>query len=121
MKTVIGPVDVANEEAIEEAPRSPGMKYTHYAPEAPLFIIEADLDKIEQAVTTLQQQNKKWLSLDLMNLKCPMQTGILQLVQVTTMKKWRQIYIKHLDNVMLQLPILFLQLRPICLVLALRL
>ena len=59
IESVIGPVDVANEVAIDEAPRSPGMKYTHYAPEAPLFIIEANLDKIEQAVMTLQQQNKQ--------------------------------------------------------------
>lgn len=59
IEAVIGPVEVANEELIDEAPRSPGMKYTHYAPEAPLLIIEADLDKIEQAVTMLQKQNKQ--------------------------------------------------------------
>lgn len=59
IEAVIGPVEAANETVIEEAPRSPGMKYTHYAPEAPLFIIEADVEKIEQAVKALQAQKKQ--------------------------------------------------------------
>lgn len=59
IEAVIGPVEAASERVMEEAPRSPGMKYAHYAPEAPLFIIEADLEKIEQAVKTLQGQKKQ--------------------------------------------------------------
>ncbi|AOM81565.1 L-threonylcarbamoyladenylate synthase [Salisediminibacterium beveridgei] len=34
----------------KEAPRSPGMKYTHYAPEVPLFLVEGELDALKQAI-----------------------------------------------------------------------
>lgn len=56
---VIGPVEVAHETKAEEAPRSPGMKYAHYAPEAPLYLIEADEEKIRKAVTNCQQNGQK--------------------------------------------------------------
>ena len=59
IEQVIGPVAVTTNEMTEEAPRSPGMKYAHYAPEAPLFIIESNAEKIEDAVTQLQAKNKK--------------------------------------------------------------
>ncbi|WP_303968804.1 L-threonylcarbamoyladenylate synthase [Sporosarcina ureae] len=41
------------------APRAPGMKYTHYAPEAPLFVIEPNADTIAHALETIHQQNKR--------------------------------------------------------------
>ena len=44
IEKLIGPVAVASEEMTDKAPRSPGMKYTHYAPEAPLFIIESNAE-----------------------------------------------------------------------------
>lgn len=62
IEAVIGVVEVAHETSKTEAsrsPRSPGMKYAHYAPEAPLYVIEANVDKIKEAVTTYQQQNLK--------------------------------------------------------------
>ncbi len=59
IERVIGSVEVASEGVLEEAPRAPGMKYTHYAPDAPLLIIEANRAKIAQAVEELHQQNKQ--------------------------------------------------------------
>jgi len=59
IEDVIGPVDVSANEATEEAPRSPGMKYAHYAPEAPLFIIQSNAESITNAVAQLQAKNKK--------------------------------------------------------------
>ena len=41
IEEVIGPVQVQKTKSPDEkAPRSPGMKYMHYAPEAPLFVID---------------------------------------------------------------------------------
>lgn len=59
IEDVIGPVEAASEHVTEKAPRSPGMKYTHYAPEAPVFIIEAQQEKIEQAIAALQAEEQK--------------------------------------------------------------
>lgn len=59
IESVIGPVEAAHEIEAEEAPRSPGMKYAHYAPEAPLFIIERNQEKINQAVTAVQSEGQK--------------------------------------------------------------
>ncbi|WP_172371349.1 L-threonylcarbamoyladenylate synthase [Sporosarcina jiandibaonis] len=59
IEEVIGPVAIADEKAPENTPRAPGMKYRHYAPEAPLFIIESDKEKIENAVKKLQKEHKK--------------------------------------------------------------
>ena len=59
IEEVIGPVAVADEKAPTNTPRAPGMKYRHYAPEAPLFIIESDKEKIENAITKLQKEHKK--------------------------------------------------------------
>ncbi|MFF5993912.1 L-threonylcarbamoyladenylate synthase [Lysinibacillus sp. KU-BSD001] len=43
------------EQKQESTPKAPGMKYTHYAPEAPVYLIEETAD-IATAVATLQQQ-----------------------------------------------------------------
>lgn len=59
IEAVIGPVEAAHEAETKEAPRSPGMKYAHYAPEAPVYIIEADEEKIREALRDGQQQGKK--------------------------------------------------------------
>ena len=59
IEKVIGPVDVTTDEMAVKTPRSPGMKYTHYAPEAPLFIIESSAESIENAVAQLHAENKK--------------------------------------------------------------
>ncbi|AOV08841.1 L-threonylcarbamoyladenylate synthase [Sporosarcina ureilytica] len=59
IESVIGLVETSHELKKEEAPRSPGMKYAHYAPEAPLFIIEANEEKIREAVTAIQEEGQK--------------------------------------------------------------
>lgn len=41
------------------APKAPGMKYTHYAPNAPVYLIAKDAKKIAQAITALHDENKK--------------------------------------------------------------
>ena len=77
IEKVIGLVDVTTGEMAEEAPssprspRSPGMKYAHYAPEAPLFIIEANVEKIEMAVAKLQAEHKKVAVVGPDNFKVP--------------------------------------------------
>lgn len=58
IEEVIGPVETAHPSE-EEAPRSPGMKYTHYAPEAPVYLIEATEDVIQQAIHHYQQKEQK--------------------------------------------------------------
>lgn len=40
-------------------PKSPGMKYTHYAPEAPVYLIEDDNKLIEKAIEHLHAKKKK--------------------------------------------------------------
>lgn len=59
IEAVIGPVEAAHEMETKEAPRSPGMKYAHYAPEAPVYIIEADAEKIQKALIDCTKQGKK--------------------------------------------------------------
>ncbi|TWT27643.1 L-threonylcarbamoyladenylate synthase [Planomicrobium sp. CPCC 101110] len=41
------------------APKSPGMKYTHYAPEAPVYLIEEDARLIEMAIDHVHNEGKK--------------------------------------------------------------
>ena len=57
---VIGPVlePTHAEQKIESTPKAPGMKYTHYAPDAPVYLIEEQAD-IEQAIATLHRQGHK--------------------------------------------------------------
>ncbi|MCZ2258712.1 L-threonylcarbamoyladenylate synthase [Sporosarcina sp. G11-34] len=71
IEEVIGPVAVSANEATEEAPRSPGMKYAHYAPEAPLFIIESNAERIKNAVAQIQADNKKVAVVGPDNFKVP--------------------------------------------------
>lgn len=59
IESVIGPVrsEIRVEEA--EAPRAPGMKYMHYSPDAPVWLIEPNEKQIEQAVQALINEGKK--------------------------------------------------------------
>lgn len=61
LQPVIGEVDASAESAIagEEAPRSPGMKYTHYSPEAPVWLIEPDKDQIRSAINRLKEEGQQ--------------------------------------------------------------
>ena len=53
IEAVIGPVQEANEQLIEVdkvAPKAPGMKYTHYAPKAPLVIVEGEALAVSEQI-----------------------------------------------------------------------
>lgn len=43
----------------KEKPKSPGMKYTHYAPKAPLWLINGDLEFFQQKIDELRTEGKK--------------------------------------------------------------
>ena len=60
LEELIGTVDMATStEDQSSTPRAPGMKYTHYAPNAPLFVIEPNVEYIAHAVDTIHAQNKR--------------------------------------------------------------
>lgn len=42
IEAVIGPVTMAGPTADDAAPKAPGMKYRHYAPQAPAYLLEGD-------------------------------------------------------------------------------
>jgi len=64
LETVIKRVDVdpallASDESRELLqPKAPGMKYTHYAPRAPLFIIDGDVEFFSKCVQTAQAKGQ---------------------------------------------------------------
>ena len=62
LREVVGKVDVAQGvlEALEKSAivRSPGMKYTHYAPTADVVVVEGETAKVVDAIQTLIQQEK---------------------------------------------------------------
>ncbi|MCD7813522.1 MAG: threonylcarbamoyl-AMP synthase [Lachnospiraceae bacterium] len=56
LREVIGPVEMdrgllAADSSVR--PKAPGMKYRHYAPKAPLFIVEGDREKVQEKINTL--------------------------------------------------------------------
>lgn len=60
LEEVCGKVDV--DQALisqEQAPKSPGMKYTHYAPKAPLTVVKGSREFIQQLVKERQRQGVK--------------------------------------------------------------
>lgn len=59
IEAVIGPVEAAHETETKEAPRSPGMKYAHYAPEAPVYLIEANQESIMNALIDCEKKGQK--------------------------------------------------------------
>lgn len=59
-ETVIGPVNEPTHiEQKAGAPKAPGMKYTHYAPDAPVYQIECDVQVVTEAVAQLHAAGKK--------------------------------------------------------------
>ena len=60
LEPVIGEVlePTIAEHKIESTPKAPGMKYTHYAPDAPVYMID-EADNIAQAVAELQANGHK--------------------------------------------------------------
>lgn len=60
LQSVIGTVAEANTHVeVTETPRAPGMKYAHYAPEAPLYIVQAEAKTIEHAIKKIHAGGKK--------------------------------------------------------------
>lgn len=58
IEKVIGKVRLSSE-IKGDAPKAPGMKYIHYAPEAPVYLIENDRALIEKAIKHIQTSGKK--------------------------------------------------------------
>lgn len=60
LEAVIGPVlePSFEQQKIESTPKAPGMKYTHYAPDAPVYLIDANEEAIETAVAQLKPEHK---------------------------------------------------------------
>ena len=60
LEAVIGPVDEPSleQQKIESTPKAPGMKYTHYAPDAPVYLIDSNKEAIEKAITELKPEHK---------------------------------------------------------------
>lgn len=59
LEKVIGPVNESKLSDRAEAPRAPGMKYAHYAPDAPVFLIEASIERVQNAVESIHRNHKK--------------------------------------------------------------
>ncbi|MFJ8065575.1 L-threonylcarbamoyladenylate synthase [Psychrobacillus sp. NPDC096426] len=59
LEKVIGQVNESKLTDNVEAPRAPGMKYAHYAPDAPVYLIEASTEKVQQAIKQIHNDEKK--------------------------------------------------------------
>lgn len=59
LEEVIGTVHEAKLTDRPEAPRAPGMKYAHYAPNAPVYLIEDSLETVQQAIESIHKEKKK--------------------------------------------------------------
>lgn len=60
LEEVIGEVTqpTLSEQDRKETPKAPGMKYTHYAPNAPVYLIELDKEKVGAAIDKLHQEGE---------------------------------------------------------------
>lgn len=61
LEEVIGPVLAPDleEQKMESTPKAPGMKYTHYAPNAPVYLIEEDAEVVARAIALLMKQSHR--------------------------------------------------------------
>lgn len=61
LSAVIGEVIEPDTTIVDEAmvPRAPGMKYAHYAPDAPVYLIEPEQDVVDRAIESIHTQNQK--------------------------------------------------------------
>ncbi|MFJ8234749.1 L-threonylcarbamoyladenylate synthase [Ureibacillus sp. NPDC094379] len=61
LEQVIGQViqPTKEQQKNESTPKAPGMKYTHYAPEAPVYLIEKDKGFIEKAIQKLKDEGQR--------------------------------------------------------------
>lgn len=56
---VLGEVQGAGRFSEQQAPKAPGMKYTHYAPDAPVFLAFLEEADTAERIVKLQQQGKR--------------------------------------------------------------
>jgi L-threonylcarbamoyladenylate synthase len=54
---VIEPYTTKMDEA--SVPRAPGMKYAHYAPDAPVYLINPDVDEVKNAIESIHMKQQK--------------------------------------------------------------
>lgn len=60
IEAVIGPVQMdPSLHNDSEKPKAPGMKYTHYSPEVPLWLVDGPVDKLQQIVCEVREQGKR--------------------------------------------------------------
>ncbi|MBC2193079.1 threonylcarbamoyl-AMP synthase [Listeria sp. FSL L7-0229] len=60
IERVIGPVDSSSNSTTEtEKPKAPGMKYTHYAPKAPVYLIEGSAEFWQSEINKAEAAHKK--------------------------------------------------------------
>lgn len=63
MEQLIKVVDVIDLQEIEEQcvdkPKSPGMKYKHYAPDIPLILVDGNVEKVKKVIRNKKEQNYK--------------------------------------------------------------
>ncbi|PSL45795.1 translation factor SUA5 [Salsuginibacillus halophilus] len=59
IQKVCGSVEVAEKEDNEAHPQSPGMKYTHYAPDGDLYIIEGSTAFFQKNITSAQKAGRQ--------------------------------------------------------------
>ncbi|MBC1759816.1 L-threonylcarbamoyladenylate synthase [Listeria ivanovii] len=60
IEQVIGSVELATNDAKEtEKPKAPGMKYTHYAPKAPVYLIEGSKEFWQKEINKAEAAHKK--------------------------------------------------------------
>ena len=60
IESVIGPIQssVTTKTGEKEVPKSPGMKYRHYAPKTPVLIVEGAVESFEKATQEAQKNGK---------------------------------------------------------------
>lgn len=61
LKEVIGEVvqPTVEQYNLKSTPKSPGMKYTHYAPKAPLYLIDNDREIVKKAIKKLKEEGHR--------------------------------------------------------------
>ncbi|WP_170008367.1 L-threonylcarbamoyladenylate synthase [Bacillus fonticola] len=60
IRAVIGNVELdAGLTGVTSAPKSPGMKYTHYAPDAPLYLVEGEIKTLQVWIDRFQGEGKR--------------------------------------------------------------
>lgn len=57
IKQVVGTVKMATNSSDEESPSSPGVKYKHYTPDVPLWLVEGSVEEIQSIINKERKNN----------------------------------------------------------------